>query len=853
MKPVLRATYRLQFHKDFTLYDAVNLVPYLQKMGISHIYASPLLESINGSMHGYDTVSWERIDKDRGGEKGLEALVNALRIHGMGVILDIVPNHMSTNHENLWWNDVVKRGARSKYASYFDIAWDQKENFKINLPFLEKPLSSVLDDKKLFLAYNREQKNFYFSYEDKKFPILWKHINTHFKYHDKTDLSSEHVHSIEDFFSTKHPLHIKELLSKQAYELSWWKLAGDTVNWRRFFDVTSLIALNMDNETVFDHTHAYIFSLFERGLIDGLRIDHIDGLKKPSWYCNKLRERLKAIQKKNSQKLQGEIYIFVEKILNKEEKIPQIWHLDGSTGYDFLEQTSLLFHNPQGEEILTSYWDSIGNSSYNSIQKAARAEKIDTAFNQMYERFSHLLFNALPACGYISKHRVSSILKEILLEFPVYRSYFSDVTRDNQSDIFIDQAFKTVKEHLPEWQHNALEAIKHALTQPVIAGSNLEQAQNIFEALTAPLAAKAGEDTAFYRYNRLLSRNEVGTEPGIFSDTIASFHEANMLRLAAFPYNLLCTATHDHKRGEDGRARLTVLSEPEAAWVPEVEKWFSYHEDFSEKYLSKADQYFIYQTLVASWSFMDLNKTSFSKRLKAYLIKALREAGQTTSWLSPNKNYEQRCLEFVDDLQNSEFMLHLEKYLDHIGPSSTLNSLSQLVLRCTSPGVPDLYQGRESWDFSLVDPDNRRAVDYALLQQSLQSDTSQAELMNSWKDGRIKQWLTQIILNFRKEFTDLFARGDYQPVEVTGTFSNNIVAFSREYDGVKMLVITSRFGFSLGLDHTLRSYSENWNTTELATKGSYKSIFDGKVLSGEQTLCLDNMRGTLPIDVLVKI
>ncbi|MGD7070888.1 malto-oligosyltrehalose synthase [Acetobacter sp. AAB5] len=867
MNRPLRATYRIQFHKDFTLYDAVLLVPYLEKLGISHIYASPLLASVPGSMHGYDTISWDYIDPERGGEAGLKALVDALHAHNMGLILDIVPNHMSTNHQNLWWQDVLQYGNKSKYADYFDIDWavsQGQKKHRIILPFLDKPLSDILKENKIRFLYHNEEKSFIIAYEDRIFPVALESMDwvvgfPGFKNAEKFPLYSKQL--LIDFFSSETSegrQNLLMLLQKQHYQLVWWRNAGDLVNWRRFFDVTSLIALRMERSEVFARTHAYVFDLYQRGLIDGLRIDHVDGLIQPIEYCQNLRKELEKLNKKRPEYLYNTPIIFAEKILADKETLSKKWSISGTTGYDFLEQSSLLLHNPEGEKNLNILWEKFGVFPYKQVQKAARNEKLNSSFYKMFQDLIQAFINIFPPEQDITAHSIETVIRKVLLDFPVYRIYFSGCVISKESLLYLQMGCKEARKELPTYHIPLLNKIEHILSQTVYQSLDKKGPENLFVCLTAPLAAKAGEDTAFYRYARLWSRNEVGTDPSIFSKNLEAFHQANISRFSLYPDALLCTSTHDHKRGEDGRARLMVLSEPEVKWPEIVMHWFEQNADLRKYYdlkktISRADEIFIYQTLISAWP---LNENDFSQRIQSYLTKALREAGLRTSWDTPDMAYEKTCQNFMMQLLHTSFVKNLAAFINSISPAAAINSLTQVILRCAVPGVPDLYQGREEWDFSLVDPDNRRPVNYRKLQENLQQEVDLLALATSWRDGRIKQAIICKLLGLRKNYPQIFTNGRYEEILVEGLLSNHVIAFARVEKNIKIIVIATRFNFSLNINESLRSYHKGWNETKICLHDDlksalFKSILWGNTFENNDISNLAYFYGSLPFDILI--
>ncbi|MCQ9155638.1 malto-oligosyltrehalose synthase [Acidomonas methanolica] len=880
--PALRATARLQFHRHFTLHDAAKIVPYFAALGISHLYASPLLAATPGSTHGYDTADCQRLDPDRGGEEGLRALVAALRAHEMGLILDIVPNHMGVGPHNRWWQDVLAHGLQSRYARFFDIDWtppDPALREKILLPVLGAPLDEVLDKGEIALHFAPRLGGFMLHYGDHRFPVAPDDTRQILA----VAAADAPAHSLAEWFESSAgadaqakvsavfaqgtPVgraHLAELLDRQHYRLAWWRTGDDRLNWRRFFDVTSLAALRMEDEAVFDETHALIFDLYRDGLIDGVRIDHVDGLARPAEYCRRLRERLEALRAARPAGLRAPPTIHVEKILEETESLPEIWDVTGTTGYDFLDQVSLVLHDPEASLPLTAFWERFGPSAYRTVQRAARLEKMESSFYGETNRLIDLLAEAaerLAPGRDFTRHAIATVLEAILLGFPVYRSYFADrLPPDAQKTDrrVLAHAVIDARRHLPPYQRALLGWI-HDLLRGDLAGLEPEAWREIitrFEHLTAPLTAKSGEDTAFYRYNRLLSRNDVGCDPSRIAATPDWFHERMQARLNAFPHALLATATHDHKRGEDARARLMLLSEAKAAWPETAESWFALNAAHRAKLAdglapSRADELFIYQTLIAAWPLHEAETAALPDRLWAYWQKALREAARHTSWSLPDEAYETACRAFLAALldTNGPFRPELERFVARLAPAAALNGLAQTLLRVTVPGVPDLYQGTEFWDHSLVDPDNRRPVDFDAREKALAETLPFAALAASWRNGAIKQRLIATVLQHRKAYPDLFAAGRYTPLPAIGDLAEHVLAFRRDHEDQSLLVIAPRLPLALSPDDALSTPRTAWNGTRLAVEGRWKSLLDETVYEPGESLA--EWGRILPLDVLV--
>jgi (1->4)-alpha-D-glucan 1-alpha-D-glucosylmutase len=752
-----RATTRLQFHSGFTLADAEQVVPYLASLGISHLYASPLFTACRGSTHGYDVVDYATINPELGGRAGLERLVAVLHRHGMGLVLDIVPNHMAADAaQNPWWRDVLAKGRRSPYAAFFDIDWFPPQPWlrgKVLLPVLGRPYAEALAEGEI--RFDHETGTI--AYFDHRFPVA-----------EGTEAAGD----------------LQAVLSAQHYRLAWWRTAGDAINWRRFFDINGLVALRADRAAVFNATHRLVMDLFAAGLIDGVRVDHVDGLADPAAYCRRLR---RALAKAGGRPP----YIVVEKILAAGEDLPAAWDVDGTTGYDFMAEVGALLHDPAGEAPLTQLWARFTGSSadFASTELAARTELVRRLFTAELGRTMRSLAASgdgrdLPATA------LERSVAAVASHFPVYRSYPGGETKP------LERALASAEAAMPRAERAWLDRLRAMLTTP---DRHAREGQMRFQLLTAPLAAKAVEDTAFYRYGRLLSQNEVGASPARFALAPTAFHQAMMARQQRFPHAMLATATHDHKRGEDVRARLAVLSEIPAVWAEQVETWRQ-RNGVGGRGLSDgaapcpADALMLYQTLVAAWPALldpadDGGVADFATRVAGWQQKALREAKQHSDWAAPNEAYETACRDFLMGLlADRSFRAEIAGFATRIGPAGAANGLTQTMLRLTVPGAPDLYQGTEFWDASLVDPDNRRPVDFAARARALNHAASLPELLRDWRTGQVKQALIARVLGLRARMTPLFAAGTYRPLALAGPRADHCLAFLRE-DGTNGLLV----------------------------------------------------------------
>ncbi|RYY76165.1 MAG: malto-oligosyltrehalose synthase [Gammaproteobacteria bacterium] len=923
----VNATVRLQFHQGFTLDDAVTLVPYFKRLGISHIYASPLLKARAGSMHGYDVVDPSCINPELGGEPALERLVTALREHQMGLIVDIVCNHMAVGKDdNPWWLDVLQWGLKSPYARYFDIQWNSPDPLlkgQLLLPFLSGNYGEVLAAGDITLHFDSQSGEFFAKHYDHKFPIYppsYGHILRHAKHpalqpfirlfealetaekdeersqdakvlhkqlgtlaqneavaesiaeaikaydvsihetavhetavsekqaalettaHDDHLVRDEHSGDLHpDWQHNENLQRLHELLELQHYRLASWRTASDDINWRRFFDVNELAGLRIERSEVFEASHGKIFELVAKGWIDGLRIDHVDGLANPRAYCRKLRRRLDNLHAQRPPELaQDHMPIYVEKILADKEKLNTSWRTDGTTGYEFMNQVSLLQHDPRGELQLFDLWTRISGRQGTFKDEAREARRLVLASSLAgdVETVAQGLLQIARtdiATRDLPLGAIRRALIEIVVHFPVYRTYANACGRAEQDQIYFNEALTGARQSLAESDWPILDYLEpwlgglalHALPPGPIRNLRKKTIAR-FQQLTSPAAAKAVEDTACYRSAVLLSRNDVGFDPQNFSAPLSQFHEQNRERALYFPANLLATATHDHKRGEDTRARIAVISERSVWFAGKLEQWQALSTPLKTTLddgvaPSPGDEIMLYQVLLGTWplSLMETDAVNsetiqhYLERMLRWQEKALREAKLRTSWSAPNGAYETANQEFLTHLLTAADMKPLRDDIINsaasLAPAGALNGLTQTLLRMTAPGIPDLYQGCEFWDFSLVDPDNRQPVDFgarvAALSSNLGADSSSqpdlSELMSLWRDGRIKQWLIAATLRLRHQYHTLFSTGDYQQLVVEGECADQVVAFARLHEGRCLVVIAPRLCSNLLGDSTI--------------------------------------------------
>ncbi|WP_110707641.1 malto-oligosyltrehalose synthase [Salinicola sp. CR57] len=854
----VRATVRLQLHADFTFDDARRQVDYYAALGVSHFYLSPFLTSRAGSTHGYDGVDPTRIDPELGGEAGLARLVEALHAAEMGIVADIVPNHLAVGAENPWWQDMLALGRASDYARCFDIDWEQPgADGKVLLPFLGDRYLRVLENGELVLAWDATHSAFFVAYHEHRFPIDPGQTEALLAA-SSTDAREATALPPREELAGDDPLvaaviadhdaktragcsRLHALLERQAYRLLYWRTANDALNWRRFFDITELAGVRVEDESVFDLSHAYILALVERGWIDGLRIDHIDGLADPRGYALRLRGRLDAISERQGVESQR-LPIYVEKILGDGECLHTDWGVDGTTGYEFLDLVSGIQHDPTGREPLTRLWREVSGrtADFAAEVEIARQEMLHGPLTAEFERCvraMRALADASPATREFSLPAIRRVVAALAIGYPVYRSYTDRNGRPEVDIGAFEHAMQAARSQL-----SAADASWLPLLDDWLGGEAPDafdeperelrlSAITRFQQLTSPLAAKAVEDTAGYRSAVLLSRNDVGCEGAHFAYPVQRFHQANRQRLATFPHAMLTTATHDHKRGEDVRARLAALSEWGDVLAPKLRAWAR----DSRLYDSHAapgggDRLMMLQLLLAAWP-LELAPTQacseesasrerealheYADRLVAWQRKAMREAKLASHWLAPDERYEQAGEDAIRRaLTGDALTRELASAAAVLDMPGAVNGLAQAVLRLCSPGVPDLYQGTEFWDLSLVDPDNRRPVHMAARREALDHAETPVAAWRHWRDGAVKQAILQRLLNLRRDHPALFDDGEYLPLQATGAHADCVIAFARRARDMTLLVVVTRLSAAL-MDETLEGQLQ-WSDTALS-------------------------------------
>ncbi|HEY7117775.1 MAG TPA: malto-oligosyltrehalose synthase [Tepidisphaeraceae bacterium] len=887
--PLPESTYRVQFHAGFTFRDATAIIPYLAHLGVTHLYASPYLKAKPGSTHGYDVIDHCALNPELGSQADYDVMVEALKLHGMSHILDMVPNHVGVaTNDNKWWNDVLAHGRASKYADYFDIAWRGSPrpelHDKLLLPVLGKPYARALESGELRLASD-DDGNFAVHYYDRRFPI------------DPQTYPIIRQHSLKRLNGhVGHPASfdaLDDLLNCQHYRLAYWRVASDEINYRRFFDINDLAALAMERPEVFEATHAFVLRLLAEGKLAGLRIDHPDGLYDPRQYLERLQLHYAAAV--SADPASKPLYVVVEKILAADEPLPPDWPVHGTSGYDFLNKINGLFIQRENEDALTRVYDRFTGdpSPFPDIVYCKKLLILDTAFASELQ----MLANRLARLA--AEHRSSRdftdrglrhALREIVACFPVYRSYISTQGVHASDIAHVETAVEEAIRRNPNVDASIFHFIRDTILLRIPPNmTEAERGDRIkfaakFQQLTAPVTAKGVEDTAFYVYNRFTSLNEVGGDPGLFGISPDDLHQYLANRQANWPHALSALSTHDTKRSEDVRARLNVLSEIPEEWAAAVERWSRINESHRAEMAGlnvpgPNEEYLLYQTLVGAWPIDPADEGEpLLSRILAYMEKALREAKVFTHWTDPNADYEQAVQTFItrilDPRSGGDFLADFRPFQRRISDLGLINSLAQTVLRLTAPGAPDTYRGSELWDFSLVDPDNRRPVDYARRQRmlaELQSGFTKAgedrralarELLRSKNDGRIKMYVTSTLLTHRRANPGLFSHGRYTPGQPTGPRADHVFAFAREHAGGQAIVIVPRLVHSLTRDETDAPHGEQaWRGTALQfelspTPAPYHNVFTGAQVhptnvSGRIMLHLAQTIADFPVAVLV--
>jgi len=870
------ATYRFQLRREFPFGTVRDLLPYLATLGISDLYCSPIFLSTPGSTHGYDVNDYRRIDPELGGREALGELHEQLRGRDMGLLLDFVPNHMGINGPGLfneWWREVLENGYHSPYARFFDIDWrgiGSSDTPRVLVPTLEDHYGRVVSAGKLSLVYQDE--HFQAAYYDMRFPLrprsyaaLLGKLEVRGETADRLadilraleqlprpdaledaatarsrtarlrdirrriaallesrpDLRAQLDALLDDINGTgrRNPSYdaLNDILEDQHYRLAFWKAGVHETNYRRFFAIDTLIGLRMELPEVFEETHALLRRLIREGAVTGLRIDHVDGLRLPKEYLDRL-QRLAADELKRAEPF----FVVVEKILGSGEPLPTEWACHGTTGYEFVEHLAGLFVDSRSErwfdQLYRDFCDE--RASFDELVFEQKKIILDEMFANAVLRLGGLLADVLqgdPNWRDLTRNEVTVAVREMMAAHSVYRTYRRELPGMNDRDRGVVERAAA----LAISRHHRLGAEPFELVRDVITGvyppakAPAEVRETLanwvleFQQYTGAIMAKSVEDTAFYAHSRFIALNEVGGNPMRFGASVAQFHESNIERLRVTPHGLIATSTHDTKLGEDVRARLYALSEIPHEWEDWVREW----RELNRRHKTTVDgreapdaneEYRLYQVLIGAWPADDSDPNdAFKKRIREHLRKAVNEAKRNTTWTEPNEAWLAAGDHFIDGLLGAEsgreFLASFRVQAQRVAQLGMVNSLSQVVLKTMSPGVPDFYQGSELWDLSLVDPDNRREVNYTKRQKLVaRTRVDWTELLRTWRNGAIKLHLTRALLQYRRANAELFQNGNYLPLEVRGRFGDQIAAFARAWASKVVVVVVPRLSSRLG-------------------------------------------------------
>ena len=832
------ATYRFQFHKGFTFQHARELLPYLRDLGISDVYASPIFLARPESTHGDDICRFDQLNPNLGTMDDFDALAADIRKLGMGLLVDMVPNHMGIHPTNSWWVGLLKNGRNSKFAAYFDINWNPANpslQEKVLLPVLGDHYGAVLHRGELRLVF--ESGEYLLAYFDHRFPVSaesetafrLKHLSDTERTTLLTDLNGRP--GDPGSFDKLH-----QFLELQHYHLAFWRVGPHKINYRRFFDVTELVSVRVEDKEVFDDSHKLLFDLIRANKITGLRIDHPDGLRDPKTYFERLQTFASSKQ-----------YVLAEKILADEERLPKDWPIQGTTGYDYLVYQNALFIHRENEAAFTEIYSRFTSSAEDFHSVAFRSKQ--HVLNRMFiAEVNALLFRlkSLAASSRTSRDFTEAELRSAIINFsagfPIYRTYVIESTQQLSSaeTHYIQHGLAEAKKRTPPDEHPALDFLAQILSLNFPSDFSAQHKEDArvfvirFQQLSGPATAKGLEDTAFYRYTRFVSLNEVGGNPGRFGINPQEFHAFNQYHAQEMPFSMLSTSTHDTKRGEDTRARLNVLSEMPEEWEKAVTQWRTTNKSFRKGTApAPADEYLLYQVLVGTWM-RDLHLASYIERIQDYMLKAARESKTNTSWTEPNEAYESSLKNFIASVLNSAgFRESLSAFAEQVAYFGMFNSVAQVILKTCSPGVPDFYQGAEHWDLSLVDPDNRRPIDYTLRKNLLAKARTQKprDLLNDWKTGAIKTFTVANCLRTRHQEPALI-NGDYRPLTISGAKSKHLVAFARASGASKVLVAVPRFLRTLTSGSQSYPDSELWGDTQIEYSGTrFRNLLTNEEIS----------------------
>ncbi|MCQ0986756.1 malto-oligosyltrehalose synthase [Jiella marina] len=901
MSRPLVATYRLQFREGMDFRTATGLAPYFAKLGTSHLYASPIFAASEGSTHGYDVTDYNALEEGLGGIADFVGMSDALASADLGLVIDFVPNHMGVSPANHWWEDVLRWGAESRYAQTFDIAWEAE---KILVPVLAKPYGDALEAGDLSVRLDERAAALRFDASGYGLPIdprtyghvfgLLDHpekdrlvrrfsVATPAEADDLTERFLEHLQepdfraaldrALAEINADKAALH--EFHEAQAWRLAWWRTAREKLTYRRFFEIADLIGVRQESRRVFRESHQTVIRLARERRLDGIRIDHVDGLADPKGYLEQLRQAFQSVRRAPS--------IHVEKILTGDERLRTTWEIEGTTGYEFITALSGLYVDAERETAMTeAYHGFLGEEQ--DLRVMIHRQKRTIFKQNLAGELAALkdLASAVAARGLstrdLGEDTIGRAIVEVAAALPVYRTYVSVDGVPRRDIAIIEEAVDLAMTFREVEADEPIQFIGRLLKLDFEDGEDIAGALNFtrrFQQTTGAVMAKAVEDTVFYRYNRLIALNEVGGEPDHYGADLDAFHEAMAIRLQDQPEGLLATSTHDTKRGEDARARVYTLSEAPEAWAASVAEFANLMAPYRieiEPGLNSPDpetEWGLYQSLLGVLP-ADFDPTDealreeIAERLSAFAEKAVREAKRWTSWTSPAEAYESALHDFVAAMLagggEGSFIARFWEVARPYVAAGALNSLSQTAIKLAAPGVPDIYQGTEFYDHSLVDPDNRRSVDFAARSAAIDDENSFAEAMADWRSGVVKARMTRAALTFRRDSPDLFTKGAYIPLVASGERAAHVVAFARRSeDGRTVIAIAPRltYGLLAGGDDPLEA-CRGWEGTRLSLGDgletrSWRNIFTGAELDAASDLALDAVFAELPVAILEAI
>jgi (1->4)-alpha-D-glucan 1-alpha-D-glucosylmutase len=848
------ATYRLQLHAGFPLAAAQNILPYLADLGISHVYLSPCLQAHPGSLHGYDVTDPSRISIDLGGEEAWAAFVMQARARGLRLLLDIVPNHMSASEYNPWWDDVLNHGPFSQFAQYFDFRSPPGKPFRVQICSLALPYGAAIEsgELKIELADGLPRIKHY----DNSWPLNAASWGALLRIEDPCFDELQRLQNLAECEASDtaqyrrqlirarellkdagaaverangDPMTLDAVLQRQYYVLHGWKLAGELTNYRRFFDVGTLAGVRTELEDVYAATHARIQKMLDDGDLDGLRVDHPDGLRDPLQYFTWLRQALPA----------GRIY--VEKILENDERLNEDWPIDGTVGYDFLAKVNRLWMDDQRIDVLTAtYADFTGHSvNFGKLVRTMKLAIVESTFSADHERLAAAALG-LAATDWrtrdLSPRHLRAALARLIVAMPIYRTYRTAQLLHDQDKKILLEALQSARIGSTEIDAAAFDFLGDLFTKPQLNAAESEFVAK-WQQLTPAVMAKGVEDTTFYAFDRLVSCNEVGSQASLVGISADRFHEFCHHLSEHWPNGMLATSTHDNKRSEDVRSRISILSEIPERWAEALHVWSQLNATaWQNRIPDRHAEYLLYQTLIGAWPIDP-------ERAWAYMLKACREAKINTSWHEPNHSYEEKIRGFVGGVfQSPEFIASLEQFIAPLILPGRINSLAQTLIKMVAPGVPDFYQGSELWDLSLVDPDNRRPVDFELREQALLRCRrySPAQVSAESDSGIPKLWMIDRLLSLRRERAEDFSpQSKYQPLVAQGSHLGRLLAFRR---GDNLIAVVPRFTLTLGGD---------WGDTRLPLPGGvWRDLFSGQILQREASPAA--LFADFPVSLLVR-